>query len=163
MRYSAFIFILIIIHSLFANAQKVYDFQLKNPNGKTERFSDYTGEKFTVIDFWATWCKPCVNSIPKLVELSEKYDKEEVAFIGISVDSPRNISKVKPFTKSVGINYPILLDTKQEIMGELNVVAVPTLLIINSNKEIVYIHEGFAPGDEDVIEQEIKQLLTVYE
>jgi thiol-disulfide isomerase/thioredoxin len=108
-----------------------------------------------VIDFWATWCKPCVNSIPKLVELYDSYDKEEVAFIGISIDSPRNLAKVKPFMQSMGVNYPVLLDMNQEVMRDMNLTSVPALLIVNADDEIVSFHEGFAPGDEDKIKKEI--------
>ncbi|MBA7514650.1 Thiol-disulfide oxidoreductase ResA [subsurface metagenome] len=64
-------------------AQKVYDFQLETPDGQLKTYTELRGSKITVIDFWATWCKPCVNSIPKLVELSETYPEEEVVFIGI--------------------------------------------------------------------------------
>ena len=141
------------------NAQKVYDFQLENTEGQVVKYSEISGEKLTVIDFWATWCKPCVNSIPKLVELSDAYSDKGVKFIGISIDSPRNVSKIKPFTKSVGINYPVLLDLDQEVLRDLNVAVIPTLLVIDENNDVVYIHEGFAPGDESEIKNEIDHLL----
>ena len=83
--------------TLSLNGQYVYDFQLEDTEGAWLAYSDIKGEKLTIIDFWATWCKPCVNSIPKLVELSESYPESDVVFIGISIDSPRNMAKVKPF------------------------------------------------------------------
>ena len=108
-----FVYLIIILSFLppRLTAQKIYDFQLETPIGKTTSYHENKGEVLTVIDFWATWCKPCVNSIPKLVALSQNYNPEVVSFIGISIDSPRNLSKVKPFADAVGISYPVLLNT----------------------------------------------------
>lgn len=139
---------------------RIYDFSLKDVDRNTVYLSDIQGEQLTVIDFWATWCQPCVRSLPRLVEMSGDYGSRGVSFIGISVDSPRNISKVKPFARSMGIRYPVLLDPNGELMGELNVLAVPTLLIVNSDLDIVYTHEGFKPGDEAVIRGEIEKHLS---
>lgn len=138
---------------------KVYNFQLKNLENKTVSYNDLKGEHLTVIDFWATWCKPCIKSIPKFVEMDEEFKAKGVQFIGISVDGPRNLSKVKPFAKSMGINYPILLDSDNDVMARLRVQAVPTLLIVNSEDEVVYFHEGYTPGDEKMIQAEITKLL----
>ena len=139
---------------------RVYDFSLKDLNQKTVSLSDISGENLTVIDFWATWCQPCIRSLPKLVEMSEDFKESGVRFVGISIDSPRNIAKVKPFTRSMGITYPVLLDPSGELMGELNVLAVPTLLIVDSDLKIVYTHEGFNAGDETVIREEIENFLA---
>lgn len=138
---------------------KVYDFSLKNTENRMVSLSEISGKSLTVVDFWATWCQPCIRSIPSLVEMSEAYKDQGVAFIGISVDSPRNLAKVKPFARSMGIQYPILLDSNGELMGDLNVMAVPTLLIINSDNRILYMHEGFNAGDELTIKEEIDKHL----
>lgn len=158
MRFVYLIIILIIV-TFRSEAQTIYDFQLESSEGKTVSYNELRGQNVTVIDFWATWCKPCVNSIPKLVELSKSYDPKEVSFIGISIDSPRNLSKVKPFTETVGITYPILLDTDQQIMQDLNVTVIPTLIIANYEGEILYMHEGFAPGDEVLLKAEIDHII----
>lgn len=138
---------------------KVNNFRLKNLDNRTTSYQDIKGEHFTVIDFWATWCKPCIKSIPKLVKLSEEFEDQGVNFVGISIDGPRNLAKVKPFARSLGVNYPVLLDTNSEVMAKLGVRAVPSLLIINSNDEIVYFHEGYKPGEEIAIREEIVRLL----
>ena len=153
------LFGLIGLSSLVYPEGKVYDFSLKDTENQTVRLSEISGKSLTVIDFWATWCQPCIRSIPRLVDLSEVYKDQGVAFIGISVDSPRNLSKVKPFARSMGIRYPVLLDSSGELMGELNVTAVPTLLIIDSNNRILYMHEGFSAGDEVAIREEIDKQL----
>ncbi|MFC2114958.1 TlpA family protein disulfide reductase [Bacteroidota bacterium] len=138
---------------------RVYDFSLKNLDQRMVSLSDIQGEELTVIDFWATWCQPCIRSLPKIVEMSKDFEDSGVRFVGISVDSPRNISKIKPFTRSMGITYPVLLDPSGELMGELNVMAVPTLLIVDGDLNIVYTHEGFNAGDEAIVREEIEKYL----
>ena len=142
------------------SGQSIYNFQLQTPEGKLLQYSEIKGSKVTVIDFWATWCKPCVNSIPKLVELYNSYSPEEVAFIAVSIDSPRNLNKIRPFAESVGINYPVLLDTDQEVMKDLNITVIPTLVVVNAENEVLLFHEGFAPGDEKLLKQEIDEILA---
>ena len=143
----------------YLNAE-VENFSLDNTDGQRTEFNEIKGEKLTVIDFWATWCKPCVNSIPKLNKLAQETKEKGVGFIGINVDSPRNISKVKPFVQALGVSYPVLLDTDEEVMTQLNVSVLPTLLIVNSKNEIVFTHEGFKPGDEVLIKEEIEKILS---
>jgi cytochrome c biogenesis protein CcmG/thiol:disulfide interchange protein DsbE len=151
---------LVLLAGMVKAQGRAYDFNLKDTENRTVSLSEISGKYLTVIDFWATWCQPCIRSLPKLVELSEQYKSEGVRFIGISVDSPRNFSKVKPFARSMGIAYPILMDPNGELMGELNVTAVPTLLIIDSHYRILYMHEGFNAGDELTIQEEIESFLA---
>lgn len=139
--------------------KSVENFSLPNLENNIISYNELKGTDLTLIDFWATWCKPCVHAIPKLDDLYKEYDSQSVQFLGINVDGPRNLSKVKPFVNALNVGYPILLDTDQEIMQRLNVSALPTLLIANSKDEIVYVHEGYQPGDERMIKEEIERLL----
>ena len=156
---AAYLFILALSLPAFEWQGGVPDFSLRNTDNELVSYSELKGENLTVIDFWATWCKPCISSMPRLVELYAEYRDQGVEFIGISVDSPRNLSKVKPFSSSLGITYPVLLDSNSELMGELNVTAVPTLIIIDKNDRIVDMREGFHAGDEEIIRQEIEKYL----
>jgi len=140
------------------NGQEPY-FRLKDLSNQWKEFGDLKGNNLTVVDFWATWCQPCVQSIPHLNEMALEYTDRGVSFIGVSIDGPRNQSKIAPFIKSMGVSYPILRDINSELMSELGVTAVPTLLIYNSLGELVHIHEGFRPGDELSISETIKSFL----
>lgn len=139
---------------------RIPNFELNNLDGQTVAFQELAGERFTVIDFWATWCGPCIQSIPELVEMSSDLYEQGVHFVGINVDSPRNLAKVKPFARSLGITYPVLLDVNSEVMAQLNVTAVPTLLVVNAEREIVLLHEGYRPGDAQYLREEIEHLLA---
>lgn len=138
---------------------QIPDISLYNLENNYVTLSELQGENLTVIDFWATWCKPCLIAIPELSDIYEDFKASGVNFIGVNIDSPRNQSKVRPFSNSRGINYPVLLDPDQEAMQEMNVVVVPTLIIFNEQGEMVYSHEGFKPGDQEIIRSEIKKHL----
>ncbi len=153
----------LLIFFLFAGIQlsaQLPNIELKDLNGKYVQLNDLQGEKLTIIDFWATWCKPCLAAIPKISKLSHEFINDGVVFWGINIDSPRNQAKVKPFVRSLNISYPVFLDGDQELMTDLNVSAMPTLLILDSKGKVRYFHEGFQPGDEDVIREKIQNLLT---
>ncbi len=153
------LFLVIVLFSMVLG-NNIHDFKLRDLNNKRISFSEVKGEKLTIIDFWATWCKPCLRAIPKLIDIQEKYQTNGVQVIGINVDSPRNVAKVKPLSKSLGINYPVLLDTNNEVMTDLHISVVPTLLIVNSDNKVVYSHQGFRPGDENEIIKKIEELLN---
>jgi thiol-disulfide isomerase/thioredoxin len=153
------VFLIVSLCFISTAEGKVKNFRLKNLNNKRVSYSQLKGEKVTVIDFWATWCVPCRRSIPKLVAIHERYREKGVGFIGISVDGPRNLPKVKPHARSLGITYPVVLDINSQIMKELKVVSLPTVLLIDQNNEVVYIHRGYRPGDEDILDKEIQKLL----
>lgn len=121
--------------------------------------SDLKGEELTVVDFWATWCKPCVTSIPKLNALYSDFEKRGVEFIGVNVDAPRSIAKVKPFANSMNVQYPIVLDPDQDLVNQFNVTVFPTLIVFNQKGKEVFVHEGFNPGDEQLIRQKLSALL----
>jgi thiol-disulfide isomerase/thioredoxin len=149
-----------LILSVWPAEAGIPDFKLPDLNGKRTSYSELKGTNLTILDFWATWCKPCQRSIPAMVELYDRYQPEGVEIIGINIDSPRNLPKVRPVSASLGINYPVLLDSNSELMGKLHVTVVPTLLILDTNDEIIYRHQGYRPGDEKVLEEKLDELLN---
>ena len=156
-------FILIVFLFCIAtiNAQQVSDFQLKDLQNKSQNFSDLKGEKITVIDFWATWCKPCLHAIPELNKLYAEFKDQGVNFIGIACDGPRSIAKVAPLAGSLQIKYSVLLDINAEIKTRLNVMSLPTLLIVNEKGKIIWQHEGYLLGDEVKIRDKIISILKI--
>lgn len=153
------LFLSLLFGSTFGTVNEVPNFRLKNLDGRTVSYNQVKGENLTVIDFWATWCKPCVKSIPEFVKMDKEFKDDQVKFIGISIDGPRNKAKVKPFIKSLGADYTVLRDSDSSVMARLRVTAVPTLLIVNSENEIVYFHEGYKSGEEVEIRNKIIELL----
>ena len=87
------------------------------------------------VDFWATWCPPCVAEIPHFVNLQKKYKKKGFKIIGISVD--KNISPVLKFMKDKKINYPIIMGTPEIIKKFGEIRSIPTTFILDKNLNIV--------------------------
>lgn len=143
-----------------SSAQQVRSFTLNDLSNQQRSFDDLKGEKLTIIDFWATWCKPCNKAIPALNKIYDEYKNKGVAVIGINCDGPRSIAKVAPLSKTLNIQYPVLIDMNIQLMAELNLSVYPTLIIVNNSGKIVWIHEGFVPGDEVVIAQAIDKQLS---
>ncbi len=158
-RYLAFI--LVALSSLsYLSGQTAFQTELSDLDGNSVYIDAIKGEKLTVLDFWATWCGPCIVSIPELVKLSDKFQKKGVRFIGINADSPRNRSKVKPFSSSMGITYPVLLDSDQQLLSDFFINGFPTLLILDGKGKVLFTHVGFIQGDEKIIEDAINNLLA---
>lgn len=154
-----FYLFLFVLNITVAVSGQLPDIEVKDIDQNWVSLNSLKGEKLTVIDFWATWCKPCVTGIPKLNSIYKEFSEQGVEFIGINIDGPRNQSKVKPFVQTLGIKYPIVLDPDQDLVNDFNVTAFPTLIVINSEGKQVFVHEGFLPGDEKKINAEITKLL----
>lgn len=140
-------------------SQNMEDFALESIDNELLSLEEMKGEKLTIIDFWATWCKPCTKAMPKLNDLYLKYQDQGVEMIGISCDGPRTISKVGMVSNALGVDYEILKDLNCEIMNGYDFQAFPTLIILDANNDIVWVHEGFTSGDENIIEDAIKSRL----
>jgi len=156
------VFSFVLISGYGVNAQQVRNFVLNDLQYKSRSFDELKGEKLTLIDFWATWCKPCNKAIPGLNKLYSKFHSKGVNLIGINCDGPRSVAKVGPLSKSLQIEYPVLLDMNAELMNDLNLSAYPTLLLVNSSGKVIWIHEGYVPGDELVIQKEIEKQLSKF-
>ena len=151
--------LLFALASLVSEAQTVKNFELKDLQNVTRTYNELKGEKITILDFWATWCKPCTKAIPELNKLYEEFKGKGVQIIGINCDGPRSISKVVPVSKSLNISYPVLIDLNASLVSELGVQAYPTLIILNSKGKVVWIHEGYVSGDGELIASEINKLI----
>jgi thiol-disulfide isomerase/thioredoxin len=98
--------------SVDPNAEQArLDFVLKDMNGRDVRLADFKGRPL-VVNFWATDCPPCRHEIPYFVELVERYKREQLAVLGISIsDKPEEL---RPFADKFSMNYPVLVGLGQD-------------------------------------------------
>jgi thiol-disulfide isomerase/thioredoxin len=151
------LFMFLVINTGFAQSVK---FTIEDTKSVSHSYDELKGQKLTIVDFWATWCKPCLQSIPHLIGLQEEFRAKGVNFVGISVDGPRSVSKVSPLVESLKINYPVLLDFNSDVFRQYNIANLPSLAIINEKNKIVYFHEGYNAGDEKKLKAKIEELLN---
>lgn len=112
-----------------------------------------------IINFWATWCKPCKRELNAIDEVYSKWQKEtDVKLIAVSVDDARSRDRVVPFVNGSGWDYEIYLDPNQDFMRALNVNNPPHTFLVNGEGMIVWQHNGYSPGDEDKLYKKVKGL-----
>jgi thiol-disulfide isomerase/thioredoxin len=114
-------------------------FLLSDIDGKPVSTASWQG-KVVIVNFWATWCPPCREEIPILIHLAEKY-KDDLVVVGVSLDdgSP---DEVREFARRVGINYPIVMRSRELLLEYGGVPALPTSFMINKEGRVVQKHEG---------------------
>ena len=149
----------VVIVGIQGQAQVVKNYALRDLENQLVNLHDLKGESITVIDFWTTWCKPCRKAIPELNKIYQTYKDQGVNIIGISCDGPRSVAKVEGVSKSLQMQYPVLIDINSDVMNSLNLVSFPTLVILDQKNKIQYFHEGFVPGDEEEFISAIEKLL----
>ena len=112
-----------------------------------------------LLDFWATWCKPCLAALPELESIHDAYAARGLTVIGISTDGPRNFAKVRPFVARHGITYPIALDEDGDMQQKFQVRAMPMTVLIDTAGTIVHVSQGFRPGEGSRLRAAIDGLL----
>ncbi len=120
----------------------------QTPDGKAANSAEWQG-KVLVVNFWASWCPPCVEEMPTLDLLQQEYLQQNVLFVGIGIDSPSNI---REFLKSTPVSYPILIGGLQgsnlsKQMGNTQG-ALPYTVIIDTKGKSTYTKLGKISEDE---------------
>src|SRR5271155_3927338 len=137
-----------------SNGQPAPPFLIQDLNGNTISTAAWQG-KVVLMNFWATWCPPCREEIPILIELTKKYP-DQLVVIGVSMDDGP-AEEVKDVAASAGINYPIVMRSLELVKGYGGVPALPTSFLINKEGRVVQKHVGLFPGG--VYEIEVRALL----
>ena len=158
-----FLFIFTLV--LFAAAHKVSAqlpaVTLKTMDGKTVTTDTLrnNGKPF-IIDFFATWCKPCNRELDAVSEVYQDWqDETGVRIFAVSIDQGQNINKVKPLVDSHNWDYDVLLDPNGDFKRALGVQMIPYVLICDGKGNIVYKHNGYADGDEEELIAKVRELI----
>jgi thiol-disulfide isomerase/thioredoxin len=124
---------------LAAGGAAAQGFVFKDMQGQAQRLSDYRG-KWVLVNFWATWCPPCLEEVPDLVALHEAHKKTDLVVIGVALDSTGK--SVVDFVAKKHVSYPVVLGDYElaEQVGEVN--ALPTSYLFDPTGKLVSYQEG---------------------
>ncbi len=135
-------------------------FKVNDVLGRTLELDDLLRRGPVLLDFWATWCKPCLDAAPELERWHRAYGPRGFTVIGISVDGPRNYTRVRPLAARLGLTYPIVIDQDERLRHLYQVVAMPTTVLIDRDGSIASVRLGYRPGEGEELEQRIVTLLA---
>jgi len=163
----AFALIIIFLFSLFITAQeseelagrRAPNFVLENLDGDYVELNQEIGEGPILLSFWATWCKPCIEELTEFKKLYDDYKDKGFKLLAISTDSERTVAKVKPYVKSKNYDFPVLYDTSGDVARIYYARAVPFTVLIDEKGAIVYSHLGYMRGDEQIVNDKVKEML----
>jgi cytochrome c biogenesis protein CcmG, thiol:disulfide interchange protein DsbE len=110
-----------------------------------------------VVDFWASWCKPCRESIPWLNVLKERYGASGLTIIGVNVDAER--PDADRFMRDIPFSFDVVFDPDGNIARQFKLKAMPTTYVIDRSGTLVDTHLGFRRAKQDEVEAAIKKLL----
>lgn len=133
-----------------SNGKKITAFEMPNMDGKTVKFpSDYKG-KVVMLDFWATWCGPCMGEVPGLVETYKKYHGQGFEVLGVSLDQANAAEKVKQVTGENGMTWPQIYDGKfwkAEVADKYAINSIPATFLVDGDTGEIIAQGGELRGE----------------
>lgn len=136
------------------------DFTLPLLDGGNASLSDYTGKNVVLVDFWSTTCQPCLEEMPHMVALYEKFKSKGFVILGVAGDDSATRSRVSAVVHDNRIGFPILVDEDTSVIVRYNPSKLmPFWVLIDKNGNVVKKKSGYDPGDEKVLEAEVEKLL----
>lgn len=140
------IFLFVICSALPAGESS--DYELRDMNGETHRVSDHRG-KWLVINFWATWCSPCIAEMPELERFFQE-NKSRAQVWGVTFEDTDK-ARILEFVETLGVTYPILGYGQEPLTGFGSVTVLPTTFIID--RDGLFFHRFEGPIDaQDIVE-----------
>lgn len=137
--------------------QHAPNFKIVSTTGQTISQDNYRGHVL-ILDFFATWCQPCRQSIPHLVEMNHKYGKQGLQILGLSMDEDGE-RVIKAFSNELRVNYPLALAGDSTTV-DFGIRSVPVMYLIDKKGKIVEVYRGYSAEIARSVEQSVKRLLA---
>jgi cytochrome c biogenesis protein CcmG/thiol:disulfide interchange protein DsbE len=139
-------------------AKMAPEFTLPDLAGENVTLSERLKEGPVIVDFWATWCKPCIKAFPDLQEVFDNYKDCGLSLFAISIDGPRSTSRVGALIKSKGNTFEVLLDPAQKVAKKFHVTSVPRTVLIDTDGEVVWSVTGYRPSNHEELGKAVASL-----
>ncbi len=142
-------------HGLIGNPAPSFSLDLL-AGGKID-LAQHKGKDIVVLDFWATWCGPCVKAMPTLIEVTDKFKDQNVVFYAVNLREDN--SKVTNFLKKKGFDTNVLLDKTGSAANAYGAQAIPQTVIIDKAGNVQAVHVGLAPNLKQLLTGELEKIL----
>lgn len=137
------------------------DFELDTLDGDVASLDDHLGKDVILLDFWATWCDPCLTAMPHLEELYVKYKDQGFVVLGINIDGPDSAADVRSKVAQLGVTFPILLDRETRVVSLYNPkTSAPYSVLIGRDGQVLAKKEGYTTGDGATLDADIQAALA---
>ncbi len=150
----SFTLLALLVHT--ANAQdKLPSVLLEKPGGQKINILDVVKNKeLTVIDFWATWCIPCLRELDNIADIYPDWQDEwDMQLIAVSIDDQKTKAQVLPVFNGKGYEYELLLDPNKDFFYKMNGITPPLTIVVDRKGNILNIHHSYIEGDEYELEE----------
>lgn len=144
--------------SALDKGQAAPEIGLTDLSGNAVKLADLRG-KVVLVDFWASWCAPCRESLPILEKLSKSYADKGLVVVGVNIDKSPELAREFLAKQKLSLTFPVVNDKKHEIAGRYAPPTMPSSYVIGRDGKVVSVHAGFRASDEAKLETEIKSLL----
>lgn len=135
---------------------KAPEFAVELLGGENFRLSDHLGKEVIVLDFWTTFCQPCIGSLTHLSEVYKKHKDKGLVVLAVAMDPPDTAGNVTPFVRSHNLAMPIVHDASSRITDLYNKKSTaPFQVLIGRDGRILKQREAYQPGDDAAIERDI--------
>jgi len=131
------------------------NFQLPNLGGQSVSLSDFQG-KPVLINFWASWCRPCVYEMPYIQEVFEEWSGQGLVVLAINIGE--SLSQVKEFMESHDLSFPVLLDMEGKVAEQYNIGGIPTTFSVDKDGIIQAMRVGAFPN-KAAIEKSLNKII----
>ena len=163
MKVAKFKIYIVLFLSLFcigniSSQKSLQNLVVKNIEGDETNINKLSIDKVVIMNFWATWCEPCIKELHAFNKNLNLIEQElNSKLISVSIDDSRTVSRIIPMVHGNAWLFEVFIDSNQDLKRSLNILDIPHTLLIYQNK-IVYESTGYLIGDEEVLFDKIRAL-----
>ena len=143
-------------HAALAPLAAAPDFTLRSIEGRNLRLAEQRGQ-VVMLNFWASWCGPCKQEMPRLARLFEKYRSAGFLLLGVNIDDDARLATQA--AARWGLGFPVLLDADKAVSRLYELGSMPASVLIDRDGRVRYLYRGYRDGVEEAYERQIRELL----